>query len=232
MSKTRLTSLEQKGERLEMSYILDALKKAEQKTQREKAPIPDAVEPAVASPAWEVKMVSPARYTRFRLKEGEGDAVEQKGSGLPKGVGIAAAVLALLLLLECVLLYDNRARMSVIATEAARLTRQMSETETLLTKREGERLNLKTENSSLRQELDVVNTDLAQARDAVEKLKVREQRPAAKKRQPTVAEQKRPEALPFAFAPPPPMFYRPPGTERPPELAMVDTATVKTYSIR
>ncbi len=229
-----------------MSHILDALKRAEQKTRRGKTPEPGAVEPAVASPIWQVKMVSPARYTRFRPKEGEGDAIEQKGSGVPKGVGIAAAVLALLLLIECVVIYEVRDRMSVIATEATRLTRQMSETEALRTKREGERLDLNAQNNLLRQEVEKVNADLARARDTAEKLKVRKQRLAARKRQPTVAEQKRSVALSLASAPPPPMSYRPPRTERPSGLDseaslwdsgpslwdMADTASVTTYSIR
>jgi len=237
-------SLEHESERLEMSYILDALKRAEQKTRRGKTPEPGDVEPAAASPIWQVKMVSPARYKRFRPKEGEGDTIGQKGSGVRKGVGIAAAVLALLLLIECIVIYQVRDRMSVIVTEATRLTKQMSETEALMAKREKERLDLKTQNNSLRQELEKVNADLAHARVAVERLKVREQRLTARKRQPTVAEQKRPRALPLASAPPPPTSYRPPGTGRPSGLdseaslwdsgaSLRDRAdSVTSYSIR
>jgi hypothetical protein len=60
-----------------MSFILDALKRAEQKDRWRKAPKVSTVEPPFESPGWEVKMVSPARFERVRA--GEGDAAEQKG---------------------------------------------------------------------------------------------------------------------------------------------------------
>ncbi len=242
-----------------MSYILDALKKAEQRGRQGKAPKLRTVEPAVESSAWQVKMVSPARYARFRLKaEGEGDppekaeekcetegagsqvdmpyipadALESKVRGLPKGAGIAAAVLTLLLLIECAVIYEVRGRMSAIATEVTKLTRQISETEVRTAKSEGSRLNLKMENDSLRQELEAAGADLARARDAIQKLKLKQQRLTARKRQTRVTEQKRSRALPLASAPPPPMSYRPPGTERPSKVNMVDTTSVTVYSIR
>ena len=60
-----------------MSFILDALKRAEQKDRWRKAPKVSTVEPPIESSGWEVKMVSPARFERVRT--GEGDAAEQKG---------------------------------------------------------------------------------------------------------------------------------------------------------
>ena len=241
-----------------MSYILDALKKAEQRERRRKAPKSREVEPAVDSSAWQVKMVSPARYARFRLKTGEDDspgkaedkretegadsgtgipdvpedAVGLKVSGLPKGAGIAAAALTLLLLIECVLIYDNRARMSAIVTEVGKLTRQISETEVRTAKTERDRLNLKLENDTLRQELESASADLNRAHSALQTPKTRQKRVAAKKRQPTATEQKKFRTFPLASAPPPPMSYRPPGTERPSQFDTVEAATVKSYSIR
>ena len=242
-----------------MSYILDALKKVEQRDRQGKAPKSRTVESAAESSAWQVKMVSPARYVRFRLKaEGEGDpsekaeekretegagsqidmpdiptdALEPKVRGLPKGVGIAAVVLTLLLLIECAVVYDVRARMSAIATEVSELTRQISETEIRTAKSEGSRLNLELENDSLRQELEVASADLARARNALQTLKAKQKRASARKRQPTVTEQKRSSALPLASAPLPPMGYRPPGAERASGLDAVEAATATIYSIR
>jgi hypothetical protein len=202
-----------------MSYILDALKRAERKAWRGKAPKSRTVEPAVELPAWEVKMVSPARFERFRAVEA-GDATEQKGNGLPKGVGVAAAILTLLLLIECAVIYEVRGRMSTIATEVSKLTRQVSKTEAQLTKGERERLNLKMENESLRQELEVAGADLARARDAVQKLKVKRRRLTAGKGQARVTDQEKSGS------------YRPLGTERAPGLDAVETATAASYSIR
>ena len=61
-----------------MSYILDALKRAEQKARRKKVAEPRAPEPppsesAADSPAWDVKMVSPNRYERINVKAGRED---------------------------------------------------------------------------------------------------------------------------------------------------------------
>ncbi|MGD0238404.1 MAG: hypothetical protein ABSC55_28195 [Syntrophorhabdales bacterium] len=242
-----------------MSYILDALKRAEQRDRQGKAPKSRTVEPAVESSAWQVKMVSPARYARLRLKaegeddlpekaeekcetEGAGsrigmpdiptDALEPKVRDLPKGAGIAAAVLTLLLLIECAVVYDVRARMSAIATEVSKLTRQISETEVQTAKSEGARLNLKLENDSLRQELEAASADLARARNVLQTLKARQKRASLRKRQPTVTEQKKSRALPLASAPLPPMGYRPPRAERASGLDAVETATATIYSIR
>jgi hypothetical protein len=208
-----------------MSYILDALKRAEQKAWRGKTLEPRTVEPAFESPAWEVKMVSPSRFARFRAGEG-GDAIE-KGNGRLKGVGIVAGVLTLLLLIECAVIYEVRGRISVIASEVGKLTRQIGETEARLTKREGERLSLKRENDLLRKELEAASVDLARTRDAVRKLKVKEQRLTAGKRQARVRDQARSES------------YSPPKSERPSNRDsgaslwdMVETASVTTYSIR
>jgi hypothetical protein len=202
-----------------MSYILDALKRAEQKAWRGNAPKPRMVEPAVEPPAWEVKMVSPARFERVRAGEG-GNAIEQKGNSLRKGVALVAAILALLLLIECAVIYEVRGRMSAIATEVSKLTRQISETEAQLTKREGEQFNLKIANESLRQELEVAGADLARARDAVQKLKVTQQRLTATKRQARVTDQEESGS------------YRPPRTERLSTLDMADTASATSYAIR
>ena len=214
-----------------MSYILDALKRAEQRDQRQKTPNSRAAEPAVESSAWHVKMVSPARYARFRRKE-EGDAAEPKVRGLPKGAGIAAALLTLLLLIECVLVYDNRARMSVVATEVSKLTRQISETEGRTAKTERDRLNFKLENETLRQELEAASADLNRARSALEALKARQKRQAARKRQPTVTEQQKFRGLPLASASPPLASGAPFRAEGPSRFDTVEAATVKVYSIR
>jgi hypothetical protein len=61
-----------------MSYILDALKRAEQKARKKKvaeprAPEPPPFESAADAPAWDVKMVSPNRYERINLKAGHED---------------------------------------------------------------------------------------------------------------------------------------------------------------
>ena len=241
-----------------MSYILDALRRAEQKEQRQKAPKSPMVEPAVESSAWQVKMVSPARYTRFRSEAGGDDSPEKaedkreteeadsgtgmpdvptaaiglKVRGLPKGAGVAAVVLTLLLLMECAVVYDVRTRMSAIATEVGKLTRQISEAEVQTAKTERDRLNLKVQNDSLRQELEATSAHLNRSRSALQTLKARQKGAAARKRQPTATEQKKFRALPLASAPPPPTSYRPPRTERSSEVGMVDTASVTAYSIR
>ena len=61
-----------------MSYILDALKRAEQKARKRKvaeprAPEPPPFESAADAPAWDVKMVSPNRYVRINVKAGPED---------------------------------------------------------------------------------------------------------------------------------------------------------------
>ena len=211
-----------------MSFILDALKRAEQKGQWRKAPQSSTVEPPIESPGWEVKMVSPARFERVRA----GDAAEQKGNGLSKGVGIAAAILVLLLLMECAVIYEVRGRMSAIATEVSKLTRQISETEARFVKKEGERLSLKIENDSLRQELEVAGADLARARDAVRELKAKQEQVTARNRRARATDRKRSVAAPLVFGPPSPTTYRPPRTGRPSRLDMADTSSVTTYSIR
>ena len=270
-----------------MSYILDALKRAEQKVWQEKAPKSRTVEPAVELPAWEVKMVSPTRFERFRA----GDTTEQQGktdlyssgrpslrpgapagseephpqagtraysevrrgerrstpasgypegthlkaywyNALPKGVGVAAVILALLLLIECAVIYEVRGRMSTIATDVSKLTRQVSETEARIVKNEGERLDLKMGNDSLRQELEMTSADLARARDAVQKLKVKQQRVTSRKRQVRVTDQKGSAVAPLASAPPPPMGYGPPRAERASGRDAVEAANATVYSIR
>jgi septal ring factor EnvC (AmiA/AmiB activator) len=151
---------------------------------------------------------------------------------LPKGVGIAAAVLVLLLLMECAVIYEVRGRMSAIATEVSKLTRQISETEARIVKKEEDRFSLKIENDSLRQELEVAGADLARARDAVRELKAKQQQLTARNRQARATDRKRSVAAPLVFAPPPPTSYRPPRTERLSRLDMADTSLVTTYSIR
>ena len=61
-----------------MSYILDALKRAEQKARRKRvserrAPEPPPPESAADAPAWDVKMVSPNRYERINVNAGRED---------------------------------------------------------------------------------------------------------------------------------------------------------------
>jgi septal ring factor EnvC (AmiA/AmiB activator) len=153
-------------------------------------------------------------------------------NGLPKGVGIAAAILVLLLLMECAVIYEVRGRMSAIATEVSKLTRQISETEARIVKKEEDRFSLKIENDSLRQELEVAGADLARARDAVRELKAKQQQLTARNRQARATDRKRSVAAPLVFAPPPPTSYRPPRTERLSRLDMADTSLVTTYSIR
>jgi hypothetical protein len=241
-----------------MSYILDALKKAQQRDQQRKAPKPRPAEPALGSSAWHVKMISPARYTRFRLVPREDDPSENaeeksviegagKGSGapdvpahdpglkvpgLPKGAWIAATVLTLLVLMECAVVYDVRARMSAIATEVTKLARQISSTEVQTAKSERNRINLKAENDRLRQELEVVNADLTRARKALRTPKVRQQRVTSRKRQAAVTEQKRPAALRPAAVPLPPVGGVPPRAQNPSQFDTVEAGSVKAYSIR
>ncbi len=210
-----------------MSYILDALKRAEQTAWRRKELKSPADEPAFGSPAWKVKMVSPVRYTRLRLEE---ETSEEKEAGHTRGVTIAAVVLLLLLLVECAVIYEVRGRTSDIATEVTSLARQIRETEAQLTRREGERVNLKKENDSLRQELEAASADLSRVRMSVQELKVKERRLTAKKRQARAVEQEKPAAL--RASGPPPANLRQPGTERPPELDVADTVSVTSYSIR
>ena len=142
------------------------------------------------------------------------------------------ALLTLLLLLECAVIYEVRGRMSTVATEVSKLTRQVSETEARLTTRERERVNLKMQNDSLRQELEVAGFDLARARAAVQKLKAKQQRVTSRKRQVRVTDQKGSTVAPLAFAPPPPMGYGPPRANRASGLDAVETTTSTSYSVR
>jgi len=241
-----------------MSFILDALKKAQQRDQQKKVIKIHTVEPALDSSAWRVKMVSPARYTRFRLEPKEdnpsrnaeekyteetaygridgsdvpADAAVPKVPGLPKGAWIAAIALTLLLLIECAVVYDVRARMSAIAAEVNKVARQIGSTEVRTVKTERDRRNLKAENDTLRQELEAVNADLTRTRKALQTLKVRQQRMTVKKRQPAVTEQKRSPVPPQAAAPPPLINGVPPRAQGPSQLDTVEAGSVKAYSIR
>ena len=238
-----------------MSFILDALKRAEQNERRRKSTKIHVVEPIAESPRWNVKMVSASRYARLSSKpeeddytgngEGSGsaageigasDAPEEKGLrglGLQKEAAIAAAVLTVLLLVECALVYNVRTRMSAIAIEIGKLTRQISETEARRAKTEQDRLGLKSENESLKQELDSLAADLEHARGNLETLKVRPKRHAARKKQPALADQGRPGPLPFAAAPPPYMSAPPPPRpETSTQPSTTETSTSKVYSIR
>ena len=240
-----------------MSFILDALKKAQQRDQQKKVIKIHTAEPALDSSAWHVKMVSPARYTRFRFQQKEDnpsrnaeekyteetaagridgsevptDAAAPKVPGLPKGAWIAAIGLTLLLLIECAVVYDVRARMSAIAADVNKLARQIGSTEAKTVKTERDRRNLKAENDTLRQELEAVNADLTRTRKALQTLKVRQQRMTVKKRQPAVTEQKR-SPVPQTAAPPPLINGVPPRAQSPSQLDTVEAGTAKTYSIR
>ncbi len=241
-----------------MSLILDALKKAQQRDQQKKVPKIHTAEPALDSSAWRVKMVSPARYTRFRSEPKEDnpsknaeekyteetaaapidasdvptDAAVPKVPGLPKGAWIAAIALTLLLLIECAVVYDVRARMSAIAAEVNKLAKQIGATEVKTVKTERDRLTLKAENDTLRQELEAVSADLTHARKALQTLKVKQQRVTGKKRQPAVTKQKRPPVLPLAAAPPPLTSGAPPRVQSPSQFDTVEAGSVKVYSIR
>ncbi|HME42515.1 MAG TPA: hypothetical protein VKF36_05460 [Syntrophorhabdales bacterium] len=240
-----------------MSFILDALKKAQQRDQQKKVLKIHTAEPAPDSSAWRVKMVSPARYTRFRLEPREDnpsrnaeekyteetvagridgsdvptDAAVPKVPGLPKGAWIAAIALTLLLLIECAVVYDVRARMSAIAADVNKLARQISSTEGRTVKTERDRRNLKAENDTLRQELEAVNADLTSTRKALQTLKVRQQRMTVKKRHPAVTERRSP-VPPQAAAPPPLLHGAPPRVQNPSQFDTVEAGSVKAYSIR
>ncbi len=240
-----------------MSFILDALKRAEQNERRRKSAKIQLVEPVAESPRWNVKMVSASRYARLSSKQGEDNYTangEGKGSGsaageigasdvsgekglrglgLQKEAAIAAAVLTVLLLIECALVYNVRTRMSAVAIEIGKLTRQISETEARRSKTEQDRLGLKSENESLKQELDVLAADLEHARGNLETLKIKPKRHAARKKQPALADQGRSGPLPFAAAPPPYMSAPPPPRpETSTQPSTTETSTSKVYSIR
>jgi len=241
-----------------MSFILDALKKAQQRDQQKKVLKIQTAEPALDSSAWHVKMVSPARYTRFKLEPKEDnpsrnaeekyteetaagridgsdvptDAAGPKVPGLPKGAWIAAIALTLLLLIECAVVYDVRARMSAIAADVNKLAIQISSTEGRTVKTERDRRNLKAENDTIRQELEAVSADLTRTRKALQTLKVRQQRMTLKKRQSAVTEQKRSPVPLQAAAPPPLMNGIPLMAQSPSQLDTVEAGAVKIYSIR
>ena len=161
------------------------------------------------------------------------DAAVPKVPGLPKAAWFAgASALTLLLLIECAVVYDVRARMSAIAAEINKLTRQISTTEVRTVKTERDRRNLKAENDTLRQQLEAVNADLTSTRKALQTLKVRQQRMTAKKRQQAVTEQKRSPVPPLASAPPPLITGAQPKIRSPSQFDTVETGSVKTYSIR
>jgi outer membrane protein OmpA-like peptidoglycan-associated protein len=66
-----------------MSYILDALKRAEQKARRKsiserREPEPPLSGSAADSPVWDVKMVSPNRYVRINVKAGRKDDLSSR----------------------------------------------------------------------------------------------------------------------------------------------------------
>jgi hypothetical protein len=239
-----------------MSFILDALKRAEQNERRWKSAKIQLVEPVAESPRWNVKMVSTSRYARLSSKPGDNYAAngEGKGSGStaaeigasdapgekgPRGLGlqkeavIAAAVLTVLLLVECALVYNVRTRMSAVAIEIGKLTRQIGETEARRAKTEQDRLSLKSENESLKQELDVLAADLEHARGNLETLKTKPKRHAARKKQPALADQGRSGPLPFAAVPPPYVSAPPPPRpEMSSQSSTTETGTSKVYSIR
>lgn len=205
-----------------MSYIFETLKKGEQKARWGRGPKPFTVEPTVATPAWEVKMVSHARFARFRLKAEERN----------KGRRIAMLLLALLLLPVCVIAYGVRGRMSEVTTEVSRLATQISETEIQMTKLKEEQLRLNMENDSLRQESELARAELARAREVIEANKVRQQHMIARKSQPAVTDRKGLAKVPLAVVPPRPMTGPPLEADPPGKLDLFETASAKVYSIR
>ena len=197
--------------------------------------------------AWGVRMVSPTRYERFRsrtdgrddLPPGESELWERitreagydtvpdfpivteeaRRRGLLKGYGVAAAALALLLLLACVLAYDARTRMAAVATDVNKLTRQADGAQARLAELEEDLSRLKLENSALRREQEAVRTELARSQ-------TRQKHVAAKKSQPAVAHQRELRVVP------PPPWLTGPGAQRSPDLEVVQTPSVTVYSIR
>jgi hypothetical protein len=202
-----------------MSYLLEALKKAEQKCKRERVSGPGATNPPAAevsagSSAWEVEMVSPARFIRYRAKRGE-RTEEAGGCSLPKGLTIAMALLALLTLLLCAIAYDVRGRISDVTAAVNRVSRKVSETKSQLAELDGDQTRLNIENGSLRQEKEAAMVELARARQALERLKVSQQRATVKKSVSPTTGRKGPHIIPPAFAPAPLTGPTPSVEERP-----------------
>ncbi len=168
-----------------MSIILDALKKAEKK-KREPKPAPPAATERTGEPSgWQVAMVSPTRYVRFRAESPPDQQVNTpQGVRTPAqsdrrsvrrqwlrafdsqaGVGILLAALVLLLLIECVLLYNIRVRTSAMSAEVKKVVSQVRAIETVKVTAEQQRQALTLQNDALRRELQAVDGDLKIARD-------------------------------------------------------------------
>jgi len=219
----------------EMSYILDALKKAERREQRRKTPISGTFKYRIGSPEWPVQMVSPNRLVRFRPEAAKRGLA--KALAFPRAAVIAVALLGVLAAIECALVYDVRTRLAAITTDVNRLTKEIGEKEARKTKMERERLSLKLENDSLRKELEVVGTDLKRSRGNLQTLKAKQKRQAPGQKQSTSAQKKKPGQIPGQV---PAAWVAPPRTtDAPPARAdtssrpsATETATAKVYSIR
>ena len=203
-------------------------------------------------PAWDVKMVSPFRFVRINLKERRSDDLSAGGRelweriargagydnvpdfpmpteeagrrGLLKGYGVAAAALALVLLLTCVLAYDARTRMSAVATDVNKLTRQADGAQARLAELEADLLRRKLENSALRQKQEAVRTELARTQTLLSSQK----HMAATKGQTATAHQRELRVVPPATPPP---WLTGPRTERSPDLEVIQTPSVTVYCI-
>ncbi len=211
-----------------MSYILEALKKAEQRIQRRKTSEVPQIGGASETPEWEVRMVSPVRYRRFKPEP----ARAANPVHLPRRAGIAAAVLIMLIFVELGLVYELRTRMSSMNAEINRLKHQISETHARRSEMERERLSLAEQKESLKAELEHVGTDLDRTRVALKARNSKQKRQISQQKQASVAEHNEFPSSPSGAREPLRKDGASLGEERSTFISSAENATVRTYSIR
>ena len=231
-----------------MSIILEALKRAEQERRRKRVrerrvPEPPTFESAAdersglrtddLSPGGRALWEWIAREAGYETVPDSPVATEEANSrGLLTTRAIAATALALLLLVTGAIAYHTWLRPAAVTTDLNTLTRQTKETQTQLAKLDSERLRLTIENNALRKENEAARAELTRARETLHALKVRQQQRTPRTGQPSTVNQVRLRLVP-------PTTTRPPSAAAPqvqgeerPQLDVVETPSIKVYSIR
>ena len=240
-----------------MSYILEALKRAEQKFLRKSVSGPEGPEPPVRivplhARAWDVKMVSPSRFVRINVKTapdqasspGPFERVAPGGAGsmvrttsqeacsdallTTRRVGLA--ILALLILLGSSIAYYVWLRPAAVASNPHALKRQRNEARAEPTPLGGERHGLSIESNALGRTHEGGQAELTRVLGTLRAPRVPQRQRTPGTGQPSVSDQEASGVIPRASAPQP----SPTGREatHSPKLDVVETASVKAYLIR
>ncbi len=232
-------------------FIFKTLKKAEQRFRKSRrSPEPNTSGSFDKGPTWDVKMVSPCRFTRINLEEVRRATIsaetrelwggiagnsgytnilnlgvaaeEERRRGFLKRYAIAVATLVILVLIASLLVHTTRIRLATLAIDVSNLTMRADTLKAGLTEYERDLSKLELENIALRQEQQAVRTGL----ERHERPKSKEKRITSRKK-PTTLQQTRQQALEPASPWVPSLEHQ--GSVH---LEVVKSPSVTAYSIR